>query len=617
MSDPVAVLPAPPRSGSARAAGPALPDPFAPFPTQIAGLKQAQRDGLLVARLGHVRIALLSHGTLNHLAEVIRYWLLLEGFSPEIYICGYGSYRQEVLDPDSAFYRFKADVVCLLSIEREVSFPGIHHQSDRSACAAAVAHVADEIQALWDTIRRHQQPVMVQSTVDPPAVRTLGNFEAATPSGRTRLLQQLNLLIADRASQSGVLLFDLHSLAAEFGLRRWREERQWHQSKQPFSPNAYGLVAFQLARLVGAARGSAKKCVVLDLDNTLWGGVIGDDGLSGIALGDGAEGEAFVAFQEYLKRLCDRGVLLAVSSKNEESIARDVFEKHPGMRLRLSDIACFRANWNNKAENIRDIAKTLNLGLQALVFVDDNPAEREQVRRELPEVAVVELPPDPSDYLAAVASGCYFETRALTSEDVTRNQLYREEAEREAARSTATDLSAYLKDLDMEADSGPTDTFHLPRMTQLLSKTNQFHPTTTRHSEAALTAFADDPAIWMRWFSLRDRFGAHGLIAVVILRTKTDQAHIDSWAMSCRVFSRGMEDYIFAEILSAARARGARLLVGDYIPTPKNKVVAGLYSRLGFTRSQETERGERWVFDLTSDRTAPTMWIRAKSSTAL
>jgi FkbH-like protein len=308
------------------------------------------------------------------------------------------------------------------------------------------------------------------------------------------------------------------------------------------------------------------------------------------------------AAQHLLQRqsLSVRGILLAVCSKNDTERAKEPFLKHPAMRLRLEDISCFRANWENKADNLRAIATSLNIGLDSLVFVDDTPAECELVRGELPEVTVVPLPEDPSDYVAALASGCYFEATSFTAEDVARVRLYQENTARESAMDSAADLDSFLRGLDMEANMGAADSYHLPRMAQLLGKTNQFHLTTTRQSEAELAALAKDPSVWLRWFSLRDRFGDHGLISVAILRAERDAWIIDSWAMSCRVFSRGMEDFILSEMVHAARMAGAARLIGRYKPTAKNQVVAKLYGRFGFSLDGQAADEDRWVLDLAS-----------------
>jgi len=575
-------------------------NPLAPFLVQLGLLRRLKKLSAETSTLRPLRIALMGNGTLNFLADTLRLWLALEGFLAETYICAYASARQEILDPESAFYAFAPDVVWLMTTERDLDFRQISPGSSKAICEAAILSSLDEWQSSWRQIRRHSTAVLIQNNVEAPSVRPFGHYEAAVPWSRSSLVQMLNLTLTDRAREDGITLFDLHHLAGDYGLSRWREERHWHQSKQPFTPDAYGLVAFNFARLVGSMKGATRKCIVLDLDNTIWGGVVGDDGIEGIQLGSGAEGEAFTAFQVYLKTLAGRGILLAVCSKNDPAKAEEPFRTHPEMRLRLEDISCFRANWENKADNLREIAKSLNIGLDSLVFVDDNPAERDLVQSALPEVAVVPLPEDPSGYAAALAAGCYFETTSFTTEDMARVRLYQENSQRKTALSAATDLDSFLRSLEMEANSGPLDSWHLPRMAQLLAKTNQFHLTTTRQSEPELLALAEDSKIWLRWFSLRDRFGDHGLISVTTLRAEGSAWVIDTWAMSCRVFSRGMEDFILNQMVRAARSAGADRLIGRYKPTPKNHVVAELYRRLGFSFEASDGDETRWVLNLTS-----------------
>ena len=574
--------------------------PSAPFPRHLGWLRQFKKILSETPGLRTLRVAVMGNGTVNLLAHSIQLWLGLEGYAAEIYQGAYNSFHQEILNSQSAFYAFQPDIVWLLTSERDLDFSRIQPGASVSDCDAAVSHVADQ----WRSLRtqmRNQRPIrIIQSNFEEPPLRILGHFEAAVQWSRSSLVHALNLTMSEYTQEEHVTLFDLNYIAACFGLIRWREERQWHQSKQPFNPDAFGLVSFQFARLVGSMLGSMRKCIVLDLDNTLWGGVIGDDGVEGIRLGDGAEGEAYAAFQGYLKSLLGRGILLAVCSKNELASAEEPFKTHPAMRLRLDDISCFRANWENKADNIRHVAKSLNLSLDALVFVDDDSSERELVQSELPEVSVVAMPEDPSDFPAALAVGCFFETTSISAEDVARVQLYRENSQRESTMREAVDLKGFLRDLKMVAESGPADSFHLPRMAQLLAKTNQFQLTTMRYSEAELVALSDDPLNWVRRFSLRDRIGDHGLISVAILRPEENAMAIDTWAMSCRVFSRSMEEFILLEMIQAARNFGATRLIGRYKPTPKNQLVAGLYERLGFRFDGSEEAGNRWLMDLES-----------------
>jgi FkbH-like protein len=573
-------------------------DPWAPFPHQAALARRLKKILPEIPKLRPLRIALLGNGTLNHFAETLIFWLALEGFRAEIYLAPYGAFRQEILDPHSALYAFKPDVVWLFTTARDINASQVDCGAAASACEAVAAAVISEWRNLWQRLRACASVLILQNNLEAPAVRVFGHYDGAVPWSRANLIRRINLGLADAAREDNVSLFDLDHAASVFGLRRWHEDRHWYQSKQPFAPDAFGLVAFQAARFLGAMKGAAKKCLVLDLDNTLWGGVVGDDGLAGIRLGDDPEGEAFVAFQEYLKTLLARGILLAVCSKNEETVAQEPFLNHPAMRLRLQDIVVFRANWKSKVDNLRDIATCLNIGLDTLVFVDDNPVERELVRSVLPEVVVPEMPADPAEYVAVLAAGHYFEAPSLSAEDIARTRLYKENAEREAASSASTDVASFLRDLDMEADSGPADAFRLPRMAQLLARTNQFHLTTTRHSEAELQVLAADARGWVRWVSLRDRFGEHGIVSVVVLRPKEEELVIDTWAMSCRVFSRGLEELVFLEMVRAARNLGARRLIGRYCPTPKNRPVADLFQRLGFSRDGVENEASRWLLDL-------------------
>lgn len=573
-------------------------DPWAPFPQQASLARRLKRIMPSIADLRTQRIALLGNGTLDHFAEILVLWLTLEGFRGDIHVAPYGAFRQEILDPQSELYKFKPDLVWLFSTERDLAAIPANFGAQAEACDSAVVDVTAEWRNLWQRLRANTSALILQNNLEAPEIRVLGNYEGAVPWSRANLIRRVNLALADAAQDAKVALFDLDYAASLFGLQHWHEDRLWYQSKQPFAPDAFGLVAFQATKVIGALKGRARKCVVVDLDDTLWGGVVGDDGLAGIRVGDGPEGDAFVAFQEYLKSLQARGILLAVCSKNEEGVAKEPFLNHPSMRLRLDDFVVFKCNWRSKVENIRDIAASLNIGLESLVFVDDNPVERDFVRSLLPGVAVPEMPTDPAEYVRVLAAGHYFETSSVSQEDIGRTRLYKENALREAAMGTATDINDFLRGLQMEADIGPPDDFRLPRMTQLLARTNQFHPTTTRYSEAELQELAADPRSWVRWISLRDRFGDHGIVSVVVLRPEDDALLIDTWAMSCRVFSRGLEELVFLEMIKSARSLGGRYLIGHYYPTSKNLPVVDLFERLGFSRDGVESGSERWRLDL-------------------
>jgi FkbH-like protein len=367
---------------------------------------------------------------------------------------------------------------------------------------------------------------------------------------------------------------------------------------------------------MAAEQGRSYKCIALDLDNTLWDGVIGDDGLSGIGLGQGhAVGEAYVEFQRYLQNLGKRGVILAVCSKNDEVNARLPFQQHPDMVLREADISCFVANWSDKAANLRHIASTLNIGVDSIVFVDDNPFERNLVREALPSVAAPELPQDPSAYVSCLSEAGYFEALSLTDEDLVRVEQYRANADREQVRQSSTDMAGYLQALNMELTWNKVDGISLPRVVQLINKTNQFNLTTKRYSESDVRALIDDQNAVSLHLRLTDRFGDNGIIAVVIAKLVADGGLlIDSWLMSCRVLGRQVEETTLNLLAGQAKTLGAWKLIGEYIPTPKNGIVKEHYAKLGFVPTgNQPDGSSQWTLDLNNydERPSPIRVLKA------
>ena len=413
----------------------------------------------------------------------------------------------------------------------------------------------------------------------------MGSNEAELFGAPLTMAAGLNARLREAASAHGVNILALDQQVARDGLAAWHDVGLWHRAKQEISPRAALGYGELVTRLLAAAQGRSAKCLVLDLDNTLWGGVIGDDGLDGIVIGQGsATGEAFAAFQSYAAALGRRGIILAACSKNDESNALEAFDRHPEMVLRRKDIAAFAANWNDKPANIRAIAQTLNIGLDALVFVDDNPFEREHVRRELPMVAVPEMPEDPALFPACIADAGYFEALAITEDDRARSLQYVTNRDRQSLQAGASDVTAFLRSLDMQLSWRPFDAIGLKRIAQLINKTNQFNLTTRRYAEEQVAAIMADPNMFGLQFRLADRLGDNGTVAVVIGRLNQDgDVELDSWLMSCRVLGRRVEEAMLQVVAGEAARRGARRIFGRYIPTAKNGMVADLYSRLGFT----------------------------------
>jgi FkbH-like protein len=422
---------------------------------------------------------------------------------------------------------------------------------------------------------------VVQHTFAIPPEVALGHLAARTPGCRAAMLAAVNAELG-RSAADRVALVDCERLAGEVGKRQWFDARYWHRAKQAVSLNCVPLLARHTAAVIGAQLGAGRKCLVLDLDNTLWGGVLGEEGIGGIALGDGPAGEAFTAFQEYALALKAKGIILAVCSKNNEADVREVFERHPGMRIRLDDVAVLSASWDDKPAQIRQIASTLGIGLDALVFVDDNPAEREAVRQLVGEVDVIPLPREPHGYVRALADYPFFETAALTAEDTARADQYRARAQAAALAATATSLEDYHRSLDMVATVVPLDALTLPRVAQLVGKTNQFNLTGRRRSQSELAELAARPDTAVLCVRLADRFTDHGLVAVAIAVDRDGILDIDTWLMSCRVIGRTLEDEIAGLLVAQARRRGCAQVRGHYFPTAKNGLVSLLYERLGF-----------------------------------
>ena len=543
--------------------------------------------------LKKIRVAVLASSTATHFNDVLKFWLGKEGFNAQIYESDYSTIHQSILDPQSRLYEFDPDIVFLFTSYRDVKCalpPGTNAKVVEETISAAI----DECVSLWKVLRQKSNCHIIQNNADMPYHRVFGNYETTPVWGQIHLLRQFNLNLTN-ALELGVSILDLDFLASVYGLRRWHDSRFWYHSKHPFALDATGLVANELSRTIGAIKGVAKKCLVLDLDNTLWGGVIADDGLEAIELGSGSVGEAFVDFQRYLLKLKERGIILAVVSKNEEEIAKEPFLKHPDMVLKLEDIVIFKANWRDKASNIKEIADSLNIGLDSIVFVDDNPVEREFVKINLPEVSVPQMPIDPSAYIDTMSSGSYFETIVFSDEDSIRSTYYRSNIERTVFQNQFSDLSDYLRSLDMEMIVNQFDEFHLPRIAQLINKSNQFHLTTTRYTEGEISSIGQDKDRNGLYFKLKDRFGDNGLISAVILQKQPDLSiYIDTWVMSCRVLSRGVEEFICSEIISFAKERQCQKIIGKYIPTSKNKLVADLYERLHFKMIKKEQGITLW-----------------------
>ena len=578
---------------------------------QVAGA-----DGFL-----QVRLALLGSATVTHLVPGIRVAGLRHGLLIEVYEAPYGTYRQELANRASGLYEFAPGVVLMALDGRHLAGMGGAEQA------------LEAMRACWRMAKQAFSCAIVHQAVMPVFPLLLGNQEHRLAGSPAALVEEINAHLRGAADEAGVSVLALDVFAREAGIGRWHDPGLWHRAKQEVHPAMSPMYGEQVARVVAALVGQSRKCLVLDLDNTLWGGVIGDDGLEGIVLGQGtAAGEAYLEFQHYAKGLMERGVVLAVCSKNDEAKALAALEGHPEMVLRPGDIACFVANWEDKAANLRRIARELNLALDALVFVDDNPAERGLVRRELPMVAVPEMPEDPADFVRVLAGAGYFEGAGVTGEDRERAAQYAANARREAGRlaaggagqngvSPTTDLSGYLAGLRMEMVWRPFDAVGRGRILQLINKTNQFNLTTRRMVEAQIDALIERATVQAdvlaMQFRLKDVYGDNGMIGVMLCERATDarlaaqrfrvtglaapDLYIDMWLMSCRVFGRQVEETMMNVLVEQARGRGVRRIFGQYVPTAKNAMVRDHYGRMGFELVETAGDGATlWVLDVES-----------------
>ena len=560
-------------------------------------------EGRKLDPLPSLRLAVLSNATISFAAQAIPASALRHGVATQVKFVEYDRVVGVALAGDADIAAFDPDVVLLALDHRGLPFGAMNVGEPVSA---VVDEVISHLRKLRDGIKRNFRATVIFQTLATPPSSMFGSFDVRVGGTWRATIAAVNRAIADLAAD-GDYIFDVAGLVERVGAERWFDDVQWLAHKVPFRLTMIPAYGDHIGRLIGAIRGRSRKCLVLDLDNTLWGGAIGDDGLSRIVLGQGSpEGEAYLAVQQAALALRDRGIILAVSSKNDEANARLPFQKHPDMLLKEEHIAVFQANWIDKSTNLEAIAKALNIGLDALVLLDDNPAERAQLRMALPAVAVPELGNDPSTFAWTLLSAGYFEAVSFLAEDKRRAEEYTAESKRVVVLQKAKDFGDYLSELQMVISFAPFDAVGRSRISQLINKSNQFNLTTRRYTETEVAEFEAAPATHTLQVRLRDRFGDSGMIAVLIARRSEHQGEpafdIDTWLMSCRVLGRKVEEAMLRELALAAHAASVRWIVGRYIPTAKNGMVKEHYAKLGFEAcpaGTEGAAGETaWLLDV-------------------
>jgi len=564
-----------------------------------------------------VRLALLSSCTIELLRAPLAASLSRSGVRADFWVGGFRQYRQAILAPESPLYEFTPHVV-LMYLDGDDLFPEVTENPfalDVARRQQLVHSRLEEMAVLIAQLReRLPQATLVLNTVTLPPLNTLLGLEYNSAYGVRDVISGYNAGLERLAqTDSSIVVVDVESLVAWLGFSRWRDPRLWYLARVRWSGEAAQALAARYAATIASRMGRMRKCLVVDLDNTLWGGVVGEEELAGLQLGEEGIGRAYVEFQLELLNLYRKGILLAVCSKNDPADALAVIRSHPAMRLREEHFAAVRINWEDKATNLRAIAEVLNIGLESLVFVDDSPVERAWVRQALPEVYVPEWPGDPSDFRTALLEleATHFYKVTMTREDGDRGQLYRAQAQRRALGSVATSLEDFYRSLEMRITIGPADSLTIPRIAQLIQKTNQFNVTSRRYTEAEVSALATNPEYLVYRLELTDRFGSNGIVGVLILHHQTGGTwQVDTFLLSCRVMGLAVEDAFLGFACQALDRHGARKLMGEYRPTAKNTPVAELYPRLGFEFVENRGEHRLWALDLTCQRVGVPDWFQ-------
>ena len=561
----------------------------------IRELKKLAKAELLTPK---VKVALLGDTATQLLVTAIKGEAVDRGVSLDLYEGEYNQVERQLMDQTSELYEFDTDII--------VIFQSTHKLGEYYSSLPIESQVVLAEKRLSFISSLCENPLLTNKKIiyfNYPEIEdtVFGSYANKVESSFSYQVRKLNFELMNLSMQyPNLFICDIAGLQNLFGRQFMFAPNVYMTTEMVLSVNALPYVASRVVDIIAAIKGHFKKCLILDLDNTIWGGVIGDDGLEGIELGHGLGiGKAFTEFQMWIKKLKQRGIIICVVSKNNEDTAKEPFEKHPDMILKLDDIAVFQANWETKVDNIRTIQGILNIGFDSMVFLDDNPFERNMVRENIPGITVPELPDDPAMYLEYLYSLNLFETASYSNADKDRTKQYQVEPKRVSLSKTFTNEADFLKSLNMISTVSGFTKFNTPRVAQLSQRSNQFNLRTVRYTEADIESMAQSPDVIDLSFTLEDKFGDNGLIAVIIMK-KQDECtlFVDTWFMSCRVLKRGMENFTLNTMVEYAKAKGYKRIVGEYIPTPKNKMVEMHYPNLGFSKIESEPN--RYVLDLTS-----------------
>ncbi|MDO4294305.1 MAG: HAD-IIIC family phosphatase [Eubacteriales bacterium] len=544
------------------------------------------------------RIAVLGGSTTHDVVRILELFLLNQGIEPEFYESEYGMYWEDAVFGNEALRAFAPELIYVHTSLRNLRFLPKPQDTPRQVEEKLEVEYR-RFEQMWEKLEESWHCPVIQNNFEPPYFRLLGNQDGVAVQGRTCYVNRMNEKLADYArSHKDFWINDISYQSAVYGLDKWSAPEYWHMYKYCLCLPAIPWLAHNVANIVKSLFGKNKKSLVLDLDNTLWGGVIGDDGVEGIEIGQETNmGQVYAEFQSYVKLLRDIGVMLNVASKNEEENALAGLS-HPESVLSPEDFLLIKANWEPKSRNLLEIARQLNILPESLVFADDNPAEREIVRQQAPEVTAPEIG-RPEDYIRVLDRGGYFEVTALSEDDRKRNEMYRANLEREQLQSSFADYQDYLRSLEMKAQIAPFAPVYMARIAQLTNKSNQFNLTTWRLTQSEIEQMAADPQFFTLYGRLEDKFGDNGVVSVVIAQCRGKEAHIRLWLMSCRVLKRDMELAMLDSLAERCRAAGIETLYGYYYPTAKNGMVREFYGQLGFERTGlDAEQNSVWRLEL-------------------
>ncbi len=558
------------------------------------------------SNLKSIKVALLGDTSTQFLSEAIRGTGYNYGFDFQILEADFNQIERQVFDQTSELYEYKPEVVIIFQSSHKLLLK--YNKLSPSEYKNLAKNQLELIENINVTISTNLNAKIIYYNYSEINDAVFGNYANKTESSFLFQLRKLNYdLMLFASNNSNFYLCDISSIQNQVGKSNFFMSSVYVSTEMVLSIDVLPNISAITVDLIASIYGKFKKCLILDLDNTLWGGVIGDDGIENIQLGSLGIGKAFTEFQYWIKKLKNRGIILCVCSKNTESIAKEPFEKHPDMVLRLDDIAVFMANWENKADNIRQIQSILNIGFDSMVFLDDNPFERNIVKENILDITVPELPEDPAEYLEFLYTQNLFETVSFSNEDAERTKLYQVEAKRVVLQKAFTNEDDFLKSLNMFSVVEPFNKFNIPRIAQLSQRSNQFNLRTVRYTESDIESISISDKYFTFAFTLEDKFGDNGLICSVILKKENENSvFIDTWFMSCRVLKRGMENFVLNQIVKTARENGFKTIIGEYIPTVKNVIVQDHYLNLGFSAKKNY-----WILD-TNDVKEKTNFIKIK-----